>query len=531
MKTLLLVLLFLIASMSGNAQNWQTVRRLDTNYYNGGPIMPYSAVLDTNLLRVMWVDSSGVSGGDSVFYLYRAIRIDTPYFNSSKCRDTSAPSWLGSKMIRKAGGTELYFNMRGDTITVQTNAGLGTSWALVKDASGIIYKGTVSSTSTATIDGVIDSIKTISIQAMNGSTAIADPYNSLVLQLSKQHGWIKTLDLYRFPYKTDLGVFNILGIVRDSLQHQRLPKRFSTCFQKDVNLAWRYAPGNEWITVYSSGVAPWPSTDRGMDSILTYDSVISASMISPSRVSVTLLTQKDSLVKSHWPPFFSSSTFMHTDTITAGPVAPPDYPFSVFEAKTDPIQYWGIGGPFTRYRMRYFVDTVSNGNLSIERIEGEDGLDLYPNAGCWQIVPGLGDRFGWVANYVEDFGQRLKGEYGEQAGVPLLYYRNEIVYANVSGMRWGNKMRLSKLGVGETLQASSFRVQPNPADGYVTVASPFVQQVLQVRMMSVSGQEYYRRSFTGGSFVVPTKDLVAGMYFLEVSGKGGRQTFKVVVRH
>src|SRR4051812_42582721 len=136
--------------------------------------------------------------------------------------------------------------MRGDTITIQTNAAVGANWALEKDDAGIIYKGTVSSLSVANIDGAIDSIKTISIQAMNGSTPIADPYNSLVLQLSKDHGWIKTLDLYRFPYKTNLGVFNVLGIVRDSLQHQRLPRRFSTCFQKDINLTKRYAPGSEW---------------------------------------------------------------------------------------------------------------------------------------------------------------------------------------------------------------------------------------------------------------------------------------------
>src|SRR5689334_2937970 len=116
MKNLLLtILLFAVCSASG-AQNWQTVRTNDTNFYSvAKTVQTYDYLMDSNRLRSMWVVSARLVAGDSLFYFFRGIRLDTPY--NTRCQDTLAPSWLGTRMIRKPDGTEHYFNNRGGTIT------------------------------------------------------------------------------------------------------------------------------------------------------------------------------------------------------------------------------------------------------------------------------------------------------------------------------------------------------------------------------------------------------------------------------
>jgi hypothetical protein len=265
--------------------------------------------------------------------------------------------------------------------------------------------------------------------------------------------------------------------------------------------------------------------------VLTYDSVISASLLSPQRIVVTMLTRKDSVLRNSWVPYFASHSYTHTDTIMTAPVAPAGYPFSLFEARTGPIRNTGVGWPLSRYRSRYFVDTLSNGALTIERTEDEDGFSLVPSANCWKIMPTSPDRYAIVLAYVEDFGQRLQILYTEQGGIPITYSRHEVVYARVSGMKWGNKMRLTKLGVEDRHPAATFRVAPNPANAAVRVSSTAPAQEVALRLTDVSGQEYYRQRGVGHSFVVPVKELASGFYFLELRTAGGIEVLKVVVQH
>ncbi len=143
------------------AQDWQTVRSHDTNYYNAGNISN-NQMLVYNSLRTMWVDlARNTISGDSIFYFFKCVRIDKP--SQSLCQDTLAPSWLGPHMIRRSDGSELYFNSYGDTITFFTKASLGSSWILARDISGKSFRATVSYSGTANVNGATDSIKSISI--------------------------------------------------------------------------------------------------------------------------------------------------------------------------------------------------------------------------------------------------------------------------------------------------------------------------------------------------------------------------------
>jgi hypothetical protein len=253
MKKLLLAILLVASFVSAVAQSWQTVSVSDTVFYRVPPIPmagsspPFSRI-DTSRLRSMWVDSAKALASDSVFYFTRGIRLDTPF---TICQDTLAASWLGPHMIRKADGTEYYFGRRGDTITFKTHAGLGEHWIIGRTASGKEFQGTVSSLSVKVVDGVPDSVKTISIQAFIGGVPVSDLYNARCFQLSKTHGWLKTLDIYRFtgPGGASVG----FGLAMLAEQHDRLPKAYGSWKAGHTNLAWRYSVGNDFITIRNYG--------------------------------------------------------------------------------------------------------------------------------------------------------------------------------------------------------------------------------------------------------------------------------------
>jgi hypothetical protein len=136
----------------------------------------------------------------------------------------------------------------------------------------------------------------------------------------------------------------------------------------------------------------------------------------------------------------------------------------------------------------------------------------------------------YVTSYVERFGVRLYFHY-YASPTPMLWYKEEVIYAKLPGVQWGKKINVLKLGVEAGPQLSSFSVHPNPANGYVTLTSARHTQPLQVSLYDITGRRFYFGSCTSNTLTISTRELPSGMYFLEVAGSGSRQTQKVVVQH
>jgi hypothetical protein len=402
---------------------------------------------------------------------------------------------------------------------------------MAKDVTGKIFKATVTSVGTAIVDNVVDSVKTISIQAFSGATSVNHLYNGRILQLSKEHGWLQTLDLYRFPnsyFNSDRA-----GIAVDSMQHHRLPTTIMGNGPETEDITWKYAPGNEWIWYYED--RSQTGFDQMPDSIIVrHDSVVSFKLLQPNQGLATIKSIRFNGYHRWFPgsasnpnPGYDDSSrviiYTHVDTVRS--------------VASSPFRYIECGGSRLNYqtsltRGRYFVEPYDSTHFLITWSNLANYILGYQN-GCLRLGPDISapDDRSRFDTYMPGFGQTamFSMDVADHLWFKQDYWHYSYIKTGNASM--GTKTNVAKLGVQQKEEGSSFSIYPNPANDYVALASSLQGQVFQVRMMNVTGQESYRQSFTAGSFVVPTKDLVAGMYFLEVSTTNRKQTFKVVVQH
>jgi hypothetical protein len=181
----LLLLLTVIASIQVSAQNYQTVRSNQINYY-GTPNLNYILATRT--------DSFDLSGLDSIFYSYKTIR-NNDTASTTDCQYLVGPNWYGEKVIIKNNGENLFFNKDSDTIHIQTQAHFEDTFLVYVYPSGLdsIF-ATVISEDTMTILGVLDSIK--SLQFFSTAGSFITPGQA---SFSKNHGFVDWFASYSFP--------------------------------------------------------------------------------------------------------------------------------------------------------------------------------------------------------------------------------------------------------------------------------------------------------------------------------------------
>ena len=101
-------------------------------------------------------------------------------------------SWIGSKIIVKENGDNLFFNKNNDTICIKTRASEGNSWTALQLTDSTFIQASVVSHDVMTFMGIQDSVKTIVFQAYNNSMEPEESnVNGLEICLSKNHGLVK----------------------------------------------------------------------------------------------------------------------------------------------------------------------------------------------------------------------------------------------------------------------------------------------------------------------------------------------------
>lgn len=513
MRQALSVLLGLLFSVSSFGQNWRTVNPQDTVYFSSEHALWPASSNDYNghYLRVVFIDSVHSSAGDSSFYFFKSTRFAA---TNGACVDTAAPSWLGAQMIRKSDGTELYQNVFGDTITIDTKAALGDSWLLAKDTAGLDFIGAVTAWGTGMVNGVSDSVKTISIQAYQNGLPVVHSYNNRVLELSKNHGWIKTLDLYQFPNILQMPVY---GAVYDSTQHSRLDKDY---FDVSLDTAFEdwYAttPGNEWIHTTENN---YPSDKLVTDSLIIGRQVLSSTVVvvtakvTTYQLSFTLASGGGGYVSSS-----SVTTHNSVDTVVLANKEFHLMPVPVLpEARNAELRY--MVGSFCNDKFRFIAHAVV-----------QPGSVVWPAGGCLRFMQGQTGLFAseemtmspvGEASYYEESTHGPAG----QGGISYLdnrYYN----YIKIDTCVWGQKIDVANLGVAQTTLVQTIKVAPNPATDIVHIDVPDAS--VQLTVYDMMGRVVHKASLVAGSNAMSVRDMPPGLYLLCFSGSSGSYTYKLI---
>jgi len=533
---LLSILLVIIFVHSAHAQNWKTVVSGDTTYFRGGPHqsnydMIYSYYSD--ILKMIFVDSYSSSGNDTTFSFYSAVRGEGTW----QCLDTTAPTWLGKSVTRTIDGVEYYQNSFGDTITIRTFANIGDNWILAKDTSGRTFVGSIVGSGQSIVEGTADSFKIIDIQTYENGNPVTDPYNDKDLELSKSHGWLKTLDLYRFP--NQINGWEEFGAVTDSLHITRLDNDFAHLDMHYVDLQWKYAPSNEWIHHKESGTTVWGSPYIGAHKTITHDSVISYTLLSPDSIVVSFVRKQYTVgnwqytggMNPHWDSASGSSISYHTDTITSGNArliinnVQPELVYPNISSQLD--------SPDHPLFKSYFTDTLC-GRVTLEMYLRQFVIPTYSNS-CWQIGNSISGGGLYNNKTLHGFGQLLA--YNISSGFALTpftldYYLKEYhSYLKLGSCTYGTKIDVTSLDAASVWKAANvINIYPNPAKDNVTVQSSVEDKDAVISLLDISGGTLIQKSGLERENRIATGSLAPGIYLIRVATKNGSSLSKLAIR-
>ena len=513
--------LILILPIAMHAQDWKTVSNTDTSYFGGSVGYPRSSNVfgsaNPHVLKVIFVDSSRSVNGDSVFHFYKTFRA-----NRLGCIDTAAPSWLGRKLVRTSTGTEQYYNSFGDTITVKTKAALNDTWILAKDTGGRQFRATVIQTGVEQLEGQTDSIKTVSIQALQNGNPVANSYNDPVLQWSRNHGWVKVLDFYAFPNP-------ITGLsLIDTGQHLRLNNFKRRTYS---GLPLKYAVGNEWLLHRSRQTAPGPIADTDR---LEMNTIISVTPTATNTWSVVL--KKVSLLRtSH----FGAAPFTQTYDSSVVTITVNGAPFTVsVPATTTPevrdspaVANGGVHYALSHINDEYFVDTFCNQYLFYGSSYLVDGQVLTGTNGCTTIGPGLGEATAHEFADLFGFDNLLTYDWMTMGGAPFNELQVDIPYFRLGSCIRGTHINIVPLGTDELVNTISgtFRLYPNPAGDEVNILTDDPSPA-QLSLYDITGRRLLSMPVTGKRGVLSTSQLATGVYWVELLNTR-RRVMKLQIMH
>jgi len=179
---------------------------------------------------------------DSVFYPSRTLQLI-----GDECYNPYGGGWAGKKIMFN-NNWNYFFNDDNDTIKIKTDAVLNEKWTLFQ-RSDIMIVATVTKWDTATVIGVTDSVKTITLHVFDSSMKpISHELENATIALSKHYGLTKALNFVYFPtlkYRPTNSVardLELVGITNPDLGVQNI--KWFDVFDFQVGDEFHYVESN-----------------------------------------------------------------------------------------------------------------------------------------------------------------------------------------------------------------------------------------------------------------------------------------------
>lgn len=499
------VILLLTLSMQSQAQDWQSVQLYDTTLFH-----TVASGVDShwnNYLRGISTDSVNINFSFTKLHFYPSLRPDKNGLYDSTTKDT----WLGPHLTRLPNGDEIFFNVNRDTLLIKTKAVLNDTWTFCSDSTGLRYEATVSSLGTQIVDGILDSTKTIDLQAYQGATPVSSALNSLKIILSKNHGFLEIFEFYSFPYQeTAIGTTPlnnwpqaIFPFPRLPIAHTRIPTSLRTVDMRQNNTV-RYVAGNEWVFHEAQTLAY----------NYQHDSVIQVTPIGGGQIQAQILRRRvEHSVNLQGPtPIINHSNVqnLELDTLDASPppasswnAIVPEHRSNVFGIGYSSIP-WTLGTWKVQHR---FIDTFC-GNKLIIRDSSKTSTAMS----------------GWYSNAGESmqfFGQSYWSHTSYQTG-PVVNGHSRLIYLKLDSCEYGTKPLLRSIGVNDFQKdlRSQFTLYPNPSQNFLWIDKPDQFEIQGIRIYNLSMQKLHAVPNIQGP--IDISQLPQGQYLLEVHTDKGR---------
>jgi hypothetical protein len=491
----LLFLLFLFLKTFCIAQNYQCLQGGVKHYFTNG----------SGYVRGIRIDSVRTSGSDIIYYPFHTPR--GRYLSSMyTILDSNGGSWLGKKIIQQNDGTFLFDNIWHDTVVIKTQAHLGDSWVFYNDTTGRYYMGYIAVEDTMTVLGVLDSVKRIGLMTYNaGGYVASDSINNYEIVFSKNNGFVKTIDLYTFPYHPP-----------DSA----------------------YTPGIDFYLDMQTNYGPYYPYSQMPSTVNTQFTL--TQLINPSWIQLYDNDTGDQFeYRVYWnsDQFFPYEYYLDSIVNKTNMGDSVDYDYTGWRA-TENRPLWAtnpsIGYPFSLYgnthsQMFYnnlLIDTVH----MPEEYKSGNMLYYYPedNSYCMNsckyrfsenaisndIISDIyfeGRGFNWY--YKIGLGLVESVNYDGGADV---FNGTKLIYYVRSGVSCGTYVMPKISGIKELAYGSDiYTLYPNPAFGTLTVSGN--DPITAVAITNLIGETVYTHQYNSKQVQIDIADLPKGMYLVRIN--------------
>ncbi|MBN2668165.1 MAG: T9SS type A sorting domain-containing protein [Bacteroidales bacterium] len=496
-----LLSIILLSSIIVKSQDYQTVKS-DIVYFFNKEILNAG-----DYARTIKIDSTHYLAGDSILFPNKNIQACLFPIEYDGYYTPYGASWIGEKVIIKPDGNNLFFNVMGDTISIQTKANLNETWLAYQLFDSTKIYATITNHDTLSYLGLTDSVKTISFQAFdNNLQSISHSINSKEILLSKHYGFISTFNYYLFPeynpnyvgmLNDELQVCNLLGFDNSSIGINNLKWFEVFDFQVNDELHIDHLYPNPPNYIRDEQIYRYIGRqDYGMDSI-----------------KYTIEIEKLNIFGLSYPNF---DTLYNIDTIVE--VVYPNQNFDLLSRQAFLDTIWGNAS--------FYSNLMSNdGLVKLENWNNEQFDSPQTDDSCYYN----NGNFENYTNYEEKVNYRkgLGGPYysytTDNGVVP---HHRQLVYYLKGTEEWGTPLNLVS-SINEKRQNSEFTIFPNPASDYVVVVTNEKLQVESCEVLDLTGKLVKSFPFgeTEKGLIIDISDLEQGIYIVKV----GSQTHKFII--
>ena len=499
MRTLLsLILLFPSLFV---AQDYQTVRSdfirfFETSDQNG------------TYYHGIKVDSTIVSGQDSILFNYWTVRSGNSFCNQSDRILPYGPSFIGREILIRPNGDNVFINNLGDSILIKTLAQLNESWVMMELENSIVLRATVSDISNESILDSLIEVKTILTEMLDSAgNVITHSANGEHFRISNHLGIVKTPDIALFP--GDVNIHAIAGMEKPYRGMYR--PRCVPMYARSIGDAehWAYGYDN------------WPHSN-GWRKI---EAITNAEITGSTSQEYTLHTAKE-----YWSDSDPSTitSFEELDSTYMVDLSDPaESCWLPMPGQSDELMYLDTGGTTEPWDHSISVRSIGfdyHHCFGPERITNDGGSLMVPdtvnNDGCYESYPWISESVYHMYSVADEVGttQTTTTWYANDitsATRSLQYFKRGDLECGIPYTFW--------VGVEETEKPIS-SIFPNPIHSGQTLN--LGKTWSEVSVSNLNGQILWEARHVSQ---LTTDNLKSGIYFLSLANDGLRSTQKLVV--